>query len=141
MQTSEQLEKAFDRIGYAPNTGKIALRTLANTLSSNERVLAVIEGASESTVGVLVATDLRVLFVGCSPLKDSVIRTVGYNEVSSIRHMETEFPCAEIEIQKSVETIKIIGCDAKQSVTFTDLVHELSEDRKNRSKDLDEINL
>jgi hypothetical protein len=140
MQSEQQLVEAFKRIGYTPDTGKIAIRTLANTLSTNERVLAIIEGACESTVGLLVATDIRVLFVGCSPLKDSVIKRISYNEISSIHFKETAFPAGDIEIQKNVESIKIVGCDIKKSKPFIDLTMTITKERKNREQDLDELN-
>lgn len=139
MQSKRKLEDFFKELDFHPDTGKIALRTLSNTLSSNERVLDIIQAGSESTVGVLVATEMRVLYVGCSPLRDSIIKTFGYCDIVSIERKDTEFPSTEIEICCSTGSFSAVGCPIDKSKKFVRTVNEIMEDRKSRSRDMDEI--
>lgn len=140
MKSEQQLVESFKSIGYQPNTGGIALKTLSITLSSDERILEIIEGGCENTVGVLVATDIRLLYVGCSPLKDSVIKSINYHEISSLYFKESPFPSGSIVIYKSSECIKVAGCDIEKSTSFIDLITNISQERKDRSQDLDDLN-
>lgn len=139
MQRKDKLKEYFEKLDFHPDTGQIALRILSETLTSDESVVDIIQGGCDSTVGVLVATDLRVLYVGCSPLRDNIIKAIGYCDIVSIERKDTEFPSAEIEINRSGDSFKVVGCHLDKSKHFVRTVNELVKDRKSRSRDMDEI--
>jgi hypothetical protein len=136
MQNLNKLKEAFERIGYSPNTGKIAFDRLSNILNSSEIILHILEGSHESTVGVLVATDLRLLYVGCSPLKDSVIESLSYEKIESIQFKKGEMPISgSVEI-KEAENIVVKGVSPKEAHDFIEKVNILIEQKKTRSEDM-----
>jgi hypothetical protein len=126
----KQLKSVFEKLGYVPNTGRIAFEELANTLITTERLIYVMEGNCKSTVGLLVATDIRVLFVGCSPLKRSVIEKFSYEAIASNEFSESIYSVAgTIRVQSSGKSIVVEGCDPKESVKFIDTVKQIITDR------------
>jgi hypothetical protein len=126
----KQLKSVFEELGYVPNTGRIAFEELANTLITTERIIYVMEGNCKSTVGLLVATDIRVLFVGCSPLKKSVIEKFTYEDIASNEFTDGIYEISgTIEIKSSGKKIIVEGCDPKESVKFIDTIKQIIIDR------------
>jgi hypothetical protein len=126
----EQLKSNFKEIGYVPNIGRIAFEELANTLITTERLIYVMEGNCKSTIGLLLATDIRVLFVGCSPLRKSVIEKFSYEAIASNEFSEGIYSVAgTIKVQSSGKSITVEGCDPKESVKFIKTVKQFIIDR------------
>jgi hypothetical protein len=126
----KQLKSVFQELGYIPNTGRIAFEELANALITTERLIYVMEGNCKSTVGLLVATDIRVIFVGCSPLKKSVIEKFSYEAIASNEFTEGIYAVAgTIRVQSSGRNIVVEGCDPKESQKFINTVKQIIIDR------------
>lgn len=140
MQTEEQFIEAFKRRGFTYETCKNVVKTLAEILFANERILYLLEGFIESTVGFLVATDLRILYIACSSLEDSVIIKINYNEIISIELKESFSSLGEIKIDQLGQSLNVCGCDKVDGRRFLELITGLSEEIKMKSKDLDDLN-
>jgi hypothetical protein len=128
MKTVEHLNTRFKQIGYVPQYGAIALDDLVKSLKEKESVLYLLEGSIHNTLGFLIATDLKVFYVGVDKHKSPVLELIKYEDIASIDLIKTDIPSVEILIiKKDKANFEIKGCDSKDAVKFVKLIKYFCE--------------
>jgi Bacterial PH domain len=135
MKTVEHLNARLKQIGYVPQYGTIALDDLVKSLREKESVLYLLEGSIHNTLGFLIATDLKVFYVGVDKHKSPVLAHIKYEDIVSIGLIKTELPSVEIRIsKKNQENFEIKGCDSKDAAKFVKLIKYFCEGIENMKK-------
>jgi hypothetical protein len=129
MKTVDHLNARFKQIGYVPQFGTIAFEDLVRSLKEKETVLYLLEGSIHNTLGFLIATDLKVFYVGVNKYKQPVLEIINYNDINSIDLIKTELPSVEISIQSANnKSFEIKGCDSRDAAKFVKLIKYFCEE-------------
>jgi hypothetical protein len=135
MKTVEHLNSRFKQIGYVPQYGSIALEDLVKSLREKESVLYLLEGSIHNTLGFLIATDLKVFYIGVNRHKNPIIELLKYEDIASINLIKTELPSVEISlVKKDAQNFDIKGCDFRDATKFVKLIKYFCEGIKNMEK-------
>jgi hypothetical protein len=135
MKTVEHLNARFKQIGYVPQYGTIALDDLVKSLREKESVLYLLEGSIHNTLGFLIATDLKVFYVGVDKHKSPVLELIKYEDIVSIDLIRTELPSVEILITKNDKrNFEIKGCESRDALKFVKLIKYFCEGIRNMEK-------
>ncbi|MCR6642835.1 MAG: PH domain-containing protein [Sporocytophaga sp.] len=126
MQTIINITTRFSEIGYQPNLGKIAFNDLAKSLRSDETILNVVEGAISNTLGIAIATDYRVFYVGVNKHHQPVLEQLIYDDIVGIEVTKSMFVSVELIVQtKSKKEIRLKGCDPERAAEMVELINLL----------------
>jgi hypothetical protein len=127
MQQLSDVYKRFKQMRYKPVTGAVAFEPLAHELNEDETMLKLLEGSFHSTVGLFIATDIRIFYIGINKLNDVVLEQVAYEEIESINISEPKFISVEISIKTNHHHDLIIkGCDYQEGKEFVELIRMLT---------------
>lgn len=127
MQHLSDIYKRFKQMKYAPVTGGIAFDALAHALSKDETILKLLEGNFHTTVGLFIATDLRIFYIGVNKYNDTTLEQVNYENIISISITEPKFISVEISINTSTKLdLTIKGCDYSEGKEFVELLRMLT---------------
>jgi hypothetical protein len=118
MKRKKQLMERFMELGFIPDSGKIALIDLAIALEPNEVVLQAIDASYNTTIGLLVATETRILYAGVSFIKNSVIEKIDYPSITSIDFSQSPIPSGDIIITHSKGKSIIAACTPEDAKRF-----------------------
>jgi hypothetical protein len=130
MKTVDHLNARFKQIGYVPQFGNIAFEDLVRSLKEKETVLYLLEGSIHNTLGFLIATDLKVFYVGVNRHKQPVLELINYQDITSIELIKTELPSVEIFIHaKDNKSFEIKGCESRDAAKFVKLIKYFCEDQ------------
>jgi|GEM_PF-1568470 len=129
MDKIEHLNLRLKQIGYEPEYGSLAFNDLTKSLKNNESVLYLLEGSIKNSLGFLIATDLRIFYIGVNKYKSPVIAHIDYDEITSVECIhESIIPSSEILINgKDNQHIKIMGCEPESAEKFTKLINYFTE--------------
>jgi hypothetical protein len=129
MKTVDHLNTRFRQIGYVPQFGNIAFEDLVKSLNEKETVLYLLEGSIHNTLGFLIATDLKVFYVGVNRHKQPVLELIDYKEITSINLIRTELPSVEISIKCDInKSFEIKGCESRDAAKFVKLIKYFCEE-------------
>jgi len=129
MQTIVNINTRFSEIGYQPNLGKIAFNDLAKSLRSDETILNVVEGAISNTLGVAIATDTRVFYVGVNKHHQPVLEQLIYEDIVGIEVTKSMFVSVELIVHtKSKKEIRLKGCDPERAAEMVELINLLIQE-------------
>jgi hypothetical protein len=135
MKTVEHLNARFKQIGYVPQYGSIALDDLVKSLREKESILYLLEGSIHNTLGFLIATDLKVFYIGVDKHKSPIIELIKYEEIATIDLIKTDLPSVEILLTKNDQrNFEIRGCDSRDAMKFVKLIKYFCEGIKNMEK-------
>jgi hypothetical protein len=135
MKTVEHLNSRLKQIGYVPQYGSIALEDLVKSLREKESVLYLLEGSIHNTLGFLIATDLKVFYIGVNKHKHPIIELIKYEDIASIDLIKTELPSVEISlVKKDTQNFEIKGCDSRDAAKFVKLIKYFCEGIENMEK-------
>jgi hypothetical protein len=84
MEKNSQQDEDKIQLEFNPQCCKIALIYLTTILEPKEIILEVVEASCNSTTGLLMATDSRLIFAGVSFIEKSLIIKISYKDISSI---------------------------------------------------------
>ena len=128
MKTVEHLNARLKQIGYVPQYGSIALDDLVKSLKEKESVLYLLEGSIHNTLGFLIATDLKVFYIGVDKHKRPALELIKYEDIDTIDLIKTELPSVEIRIiKKDKANFEIKGCESRDAVKFVKLIKYFCE--------------
>src|SRR5690554_6606365 len=130
MHSIHKINTRFSQIGYQPNLGKIAFSDLSKNLKKDETILNVAEGSMNNFLGVVVATDLRVFYVGINMRSAVFIEEIFYEEIRSISIQNTQFVSVEILITSKKGTMRVKGCERERANEMTELINLLILENK-----------
>jgi hypothetical protein len=105
MEINNQQEEKYLNLEFNTECGKIALIYLTTILETDEIILEAIGASCHSTVGLLVATDSRLVYAGVSLIKESVTKRISYKNISSIDFMQSFTPTGEIIVMHNEKTV------------------------------------
>jgi hypothetical protein len=125
MKRKKQLENRFKELGFKPESGKIAMIDLVIALETDEVVLEVIDASYQSTVGLLVATETRIVYAGASFIKTSVIEKIDYDTISDIDFHNSPIPSGDIIITNPKGKTIIAACSHNDAKRFIVKVKEI----------------
>jgi hypothetical protein len=129
MKTVDHLNARFKQIGYVPQFGTIAFEDLVKSLNEKETVLYLLEGSIHNTLGFLIATDIKVFYVGVNRHKKPVLEVINYQDISSIDLIKTDLPSVEISIRSNHDkSFEIKGCDSRDAAKFVKLIKYFCEE-------------
>ena len=112
---------------YSPVTGVIAFEQLANALNNDETILKLIEGSYQNSLGLIIATDLRIFYIGINRFNKSVLQQINYDELISILITEPKIISVEIIMHsKNLQPIMVKGCDFNEGKQFVELIKLLT---------------
>lgn len=127
MQSIEKLFDRFKQINYSPIIGGIAFDALANALEKDETILKLIEGSINASVGLLMATDLRIFYIGLNRFNKTILQQVSYDSIVSIELTEPKIISVKLNlITKSGESLLVTGCDFSEAKKFVELLRMLT---------------
>ncbi len=127
MQSINQLFKRFKQMKYSPVTGEIVFQPLANELNPDETILKLIEGAFQKTLGILLATDLRIFYIGINRFNKTTLEQIRYENIISVTISEPKIISAEVIIHsKNLAPIVVKGCDYNEARQFVELIKMLT---------------
>lgn len=128
MDKIDHLNTRFKQIGYVPKSGAIAFNLLAQTLKKKEIVLYLLEGSIHNTLGYLIATDIRIFYIGVDKHKKASLEHINYEDIENIKSETSVLPSVEILITaKKGEQFRIKGCEPEDGKKFVKLIRYLSE--------------
>jgi hypothetical protein len=127
MQTLNRLYTRFKQMKYTPVTGGIAFDPLAHALNKEETILKLIEGAYQTSVGLVIATDLRIFYIGVNRFNKTTLEQIAYEDIVSISITEPKIISVEIIIQaRNQPQLTIKGCDYNEGKQFVELIRMLT---------------
>jgi hypothetical protein len=118
MKRHKQLSERFKELGFKPESGKIALIDLAIALEPSEGVFQAIDASFRTTVGLLVATETRVVYAGASFIKESVIEKIPYEAITAIDFSHSPIPSGDIIITHHDRKTTIAACSPEDAKRF-----------------------
>ena len=129
MDKIQHLNLRLKQIGYEPEYGSLAFNDLTKSLKNNESVLYLLEGSIKNSLGFLIATDLRIFYIGVNKHKAPIIAHIEYNDITSVTCINDDIiPSSEIMINgKEDQHIKIMGCDQEAAEKFVKLINYFTE--------------
>ncbi|TAH26558.1 MAG: hypothetical protein EAZ07_03630 [Cytophagales bacterium] len=127
MQELSDIYKRFKQMKYAPVTGGITFEALAHALVKEETMLKLLEGNFHATVGLIIATDLRIFYIGVNMYNQTTIEQIQYEDIVKIDITEPKFISVEISIHSRNEKILTVkGCDYSEGKEFVELIRMLT---------------
>lgn len=127
MQPLTDIYKRFKQMRYAPVTGGLAFDSLAHALGKEETMLKLLEGNFHTTVGLFIATDLRIFYIGVNKYNETTLEQIHYEDIVSINITEPKFISVEISINtKNSQPLTIKGCDYSEGKEFVELLRMLT---------------
>ena len=127
MQSLDKIFQRFEQLNYSPITGGIAFEALANALNRDETILKLIEGSVYKSVGLMIATDLRIFYIGLNRFNKTILHQISYESIISVELSEPKIISVELNIiTKSGENIVMKGCDFGDSKKFVELLRMLT---------------
>lgn len=127
MQPLNDLYKRFKQMKYAPATGVLAFDALAHALGREETMLKLLEGNFHTSVGLFIATDLRIFYVGINRFNETALEQINYEDIVNIEISEPKFISVEITVRpKNGHPLKIKGCDYSEGKEFVELLKMLT---------------
>lgn len=119
------LEEVKDQISYLDGTSKLLgrkeIKELPNILWEDEKIEKIVQGLYENKIGVLVATNKRLIFVDKGLIYGLRVEDFPYDKITSIQY-ETGLIFGEIIIFASGNKAKIEQVDKKKTRDFSDYV-------------------
>src|SRR6478752_10319456 len=88
-QKKQHLDSRMDQLGYIPKAAFIAYENLLKSLKKEETILYLLEGSIKGSLGFVVATDLRVYYVGVNKYKMPFLSHIMYDDIKSIKTEES----------------------------------------------------
>ncbi len=89
------------------------------------------EGVYKNTVGVVIATDLRVFYVGVDKHKKPIVTQRKDDEISSIEAGSPVVVSVNLSIRTQDEKkLTFRGCDRNESQQFVELIKMLTPDNR-----------
>lgn len=126
MHNIQKINTRFSQIGYNPHFGKIAFSDLAKNLKSEETILNVVEGSMNNFLGVGVATDLRIFYVGINKRGSMFLEQVSYEDVKSASLEGSQFVSVSLVIHtRNQFPFKIKGCEPSRAEEMAELINML----------------
>ncbi|MFN3402509.1 MAG: PH domain-containing protein [Cytophagaceae bacterium] len=130
MQAIGKINHRFNQIGYRPKFGNLAFNDLSRALMPDETILNVVEGSIKSTVGVVIATDLRVFYVGVDKRINPALQQISYDDISEVKVNNGLFVSVELTIKtKSGNELIIKGCDQDRAQEMIELINLLVKEK------------
>lgn len=126
MQTLNKIFTRFKQLKYTPYTGEIAFDALAHALEKDETILKLVEGFWHNSVGLIIATDLRIFFIGLNRFNKTSLLQINYNDISSIDFTEPKLISSEVTITAKENSLTIKGCDYQEAKVFVELIRMLT---------------
>jgi hypothetical protein len=118
MKRKKQLLERFHELGFKPDSGKIALIDLVIALEPSEVVLQAIDASYQTTIGLLVATEKRIVYAGASFIKESVTETIDFTSISGIDFSQSPIPSGDIIFTHSGKKTTIAACSPDDAKSF-----------------------
>lgn len=127
MQQLTDIYKRFKQMKYAPATGVLAFEALAHALVKDETMLKLLEANYHTAVGLFIATDLRVFYVGINKYNETTLEQIHYEDIEGIEISEPKFISVEITIKsRTGAPLTIKGCDYSEGKEFVELLRMLT---------------
>lgn len=127
MQTIEAINKRFKQMKYTPATGGIVFDSLVMSLNEDETMLKLLEGNLHSSVGLIIATDLRIFFIGVNLHNETKITQVFYDDIASIHLSEPVFISSVVTLTTNQsQQLVVKGCDYNEAKDFVELIRMLT---------------
>ncbi|MCU0416593.1 MAG: PH domain-containing protein [Cytophagaceae bacterium] len=131
MRVDEKISERLSQLGYVPQTAAIAYDTFLKSLKPEENILYLMEGSIKNTIGFIVATDLRLYYVGIGRHAQPFLELLDYNDIASIVFQDSHPPSPATKVQVTTkskhEGFLIKGCDRTQSAEFVELIKLLTQ--------------
>lgn len=127
MQQLSDIYKRFKQMKYAPATGVLAFDALAHALGREETMLKLLEGNFHTSIGLFIATDLRIFYVGINRFNETTLEQIHYEDVLNIQISEPKFISVEITVQsRGGHKLTIKGCDYSEGKEFVEILRMLT---------------
>jgi len=127
-QKKQHLDSRMDQLGYIPKAAFIAYENLLKSLKKEETILYLLEGSIKGSLGFVVATDLRVYYVGVNKYKMPFLSHIQYPDIISISTEESKIsPSVElIVVTKTYGELRIKGAEPEAGREFQELIQLLT---------------
>jgi hypothetical protein len=99
METNDFLEEKFLQLKFSSKCYEIAMIYINAMMNDDESILEAIEASCNSTEGILIATELRLIYAGVSFIDKSIIRKVRYLDITSLDFIQGQEPCGDLVIE------------------------------------------
>jgi hypothetical protein len=118
----------LNQLGYAPDHAAVAYDNFIRSLKSDETILYLMEGAIRNTLGVIVATDKRIYYIGVDKHKSPMQQHVDYDDIIFITGKETPWTSMEIKVKTETkyDELLIRGCEKNTGKEFIELIRLLT---------------
>lgn len=132
MKVEEKISSRLSQLGYVPQTAAIAFDIFLKSLKPDETILYFLEGSIKNTLGFVVATDMRVYYVGIDKHAHPFMESILYKDISNISVRESFLPSTEITVhtKSKFNDIKVKGCDSHSAREYKELIDLLTNKPK-----------
>ncbi len=129
-----RIDLQLEKIGFAKSfMGRREVAELPKIIGEDEEIFALVQGNYNEKIGILVATNKRLLFVDKGLIYGMKVEDFGLDKITSIQY-ETGILFGEIKILASGNTAKISQVTNAEAKTFSEKVRaKLSETKKTTS--------
>lgn len=129
MRVEEKITERLNQLGYVPQTAAIAYDTFLKSLKPDETILYLMEGSIKNTIGFIVASDMRLYYVGIGRHGKPFLELLDYNDIDQISFQEYQAPALEVLVttKSQHEQFHIKGCDRQQAQDFVELINLLTK--------------
>lgn len=132
-QKTGRIDSQLQKIGFSQSSaiwGRKELAELPAIIAEGEEIFSLIQGTYNGGVGILVATDRRLVFIDKGMIYGLKVEDFGLDKISSIQ-LETGILLADIKIMASGNVAKISNVDKGEGRIFCDKVRaKLSEPKQ-----------
>ncbi|MDB5258290.1 MAG: hypothetical protein JWM14_2985 [Chitinophagaceae bacterium] len=118
----------LSQLGYSPAHASIAYDNFINSLKSDETILYLMEGSIKNTLGVIVATDKRIYYIGVNKHKNILHEHISYNDIVFITGKESPWTSMEIKVKTETKYDELVirGCEIDTGKEFIELIRLLT---------------
>jgi len=118
----------LNQLGYSPQHAAVAYDNFIRSLNPDETILYLMEGSIKNTLGVIVATDKRIYYIGVDKHKSPLLEHIDYNDIIFITGKETPWTSMEIKVKTETKYDELVirGCDKNTGTEFIELVRLLT---------------
>ena len=116
------------QLGYSPDFAVLAYDKFVKSLKSDETILYLMEGSIKNSIGVIVATDKRIYYIGVDKHNNTLQEDIGYNDIIFINGKDTPWVTMEIRVQtdSKFEELVVKGCSNEEGKQFIELIRLLT---------------
>jgi hypothetical protein len=118
----------LNQLGYSPEYAAVAYDNFIKSLKFDETILYLMEGSIKNTLGVIVATDKRIYYIGVDKHKSTLQEHINYDDIIFITGKESPWTSMEIKVKTETKYDELIirGCDKDTGKEFIELIRLLT---------------